>query len=104
MCKKIDHIIDLADEHIDIVSMETGEVYAIRHQCNMWEMCNYAENMPKTTIKTSRNCLEGYLTEQCATCPYWENSEDVCGCCCPFPIMECQHYVKMYNEREGIEQ
>lgn len=45
MCKRIDHTIDLADKHIDLVSMETGEVYAIRHQCNMWEVCDHAEEL-----------------------------------------------------------
>ena len=51
MCKRIDHTIDLADKHIDLVSMETGEVYAIRHQCNMWEVCNYAENIDALVAK-----------------------------------------------------
>ena len=48
----------------------------------------------------SRNCLEGYLTKQCATCNYWKNDRDSCGCGCPFPIMECEHFAKMYNESE----
>ena len=60
------------------------------------------KKIPKTTVKTSRNCLEGYLTEQCATCPYWKNDEDACGCCFPFPIMECSYFAKMYNEKEGV--
>ena len=51
MCKRIDNTIDLADKHIDLVSMETGEVYAIRHQCNMWEVCNYAENIDALLAK-----------------------------------------------------
>lgn len=51
MCKRIDNTIDLADKHIDIVSMETGEVYANRHQCNMWEVCNYAENIDALLAK-----------------------------------------------------
>lgn len=38
MCKRIDRAIDLADEHIDIVSMETGEVYAIRDSLGLWEI------------------------------------------------------------------
>ena len=62
------------------------------------------EKMLKTPIKTSRNCLEGYLTEQCETCPHWRNDRDACGCGCPFPIMECAHFAKMYNEREGVKQ
>ena len=45
MCKRIDHTIDLADKPINIVSMETGEVYAIRHQCNMWEVCDHTEEL-----------------------------------------------------------
>lgn len=61
------------------------------------------EKMLKTPIKTSRNCLEGYLTEQCANCKYWKNDADACGCGCPFPIMECEHFAKMYNEREGTQ-
>ena len=51
MCKRIDHTIDLADKHIDIVSMETGEVYAIRHQFNMWEVCDYAEKIEALLAK-----------------------------------------------------
>lgn len=59
------------------------------------------EKMLKTPIKTSRNCLEGYLTEACAECPHWKNDKEACGCSCPFPIMECEHFAQMYNEREG---
>ena len=51
MCKKIDLTIDLADKHIDIVSMATGEVLAIRHQCNMWEVCNHAEKIDALLTK-----------------------------------------------------
>lgn len=51
MCKKIDCTLDLADKSINLVSMETGEVYAIRHQCNMWEVCNYAENIEALLAK-----------------------------------------------------
>ena len=45
MCKRIDHTVALANKHIDLVSMETGEVYAIRHQCNMWEVCDHTEEL-----------------------------------------------------------
>lgn len=45
MCKRIDHTIALANKPIDIVSMETGEIYATRHQCNMWEVCDHAEEL-----------------------------------------------------------
>lgn len=51
ICKKIDNTTDLADKSINLISMETGEIYAIRHQCNMWEVCNYAENIEALLAK-----------------------------------------------------
>lgn len=35
-----------------------------------------------------RNCFEGYLTPDCASCPYWaDGTEASVGCATPFPIM-----------------
>ena len=47
-----------------------------------------------------KNCLEEYLTESCQNCEFWRNDETACGCNCPFPIMQCEAFAKMYNEAE----
>lgn len=47
-----------------------------------------------------KNCLEEYLTESCRNCEFWRNDETACGCYCPFPIMNCKAFEKMYNEAE----
>ena len=49
----------------------------------------------------SKNCLEGYLTEGCKTCPVWQNSEDSIGCGFRYDIMLCPHFAKMFNEAEN---
>ena len=41
MCKTIDNTPNLNDKHINIISMETGEVLAMRHNHNLWEFCYY---------------------------------------------------------------
>ena len=48
-----------------------------------------------------KNCLEEYLTESCQSCEFWRNDETTCGCACPFPIMHCEAFAKMYNEAEN---
>lgn len=58
------------------------------------------EKMLKAPENASRNCLVGYLTDQCATCCYWKTEGYPYGCGCPFPIMQCPHFATMYNERE----
>ncbi len=70
MCKKIDHTIYLADKHIYLVSMETGEIYAIRHQCNMWEVCNYAENID--TLLTKKHKYDKMLERGLITWAQYE--------------------------------
>lgn len=47
-----------------------------------------------------KNCLEEYLTESCRNCEFWRNDETARGCACPFPIMHCEAFEKMYNEAE----
>lgn len=49
------------------------------------------------------NCLEGYLTPACKTCPDWADGPDErgYGCACHFPIMDCPHYAKAYKEEEN---
>lgn len=37
----IDNTPNLQDKHIAIISMETGEILAIRHAGNLWEFCYY---------------------------------------------------------------
>lgn len=45
-----------------------------------------------------RNCFEGYLTPDCASCPYWaDGTEASVGCATPFPIMHCSSFARMYN-------
>lgn len=54
MCKKIDLKIALDNKRIDLVSMETCEVYAVRHECNMWEVCNYSEHIDALLTKKNK--------------------------------------------------
>ena len=52
-----------------------------------------------------RSCFDGYLTDGCVTCPDWADGSDPSkgfGCACHFPIMECEHFRKMYEEEEGV--
>lgn len=49
------------------------------------------------------NCLEGYLTPACASCPDWAdgtNPKRGVGCACHFPIMQCPHFRKACEEEE----
>ena len=48
----------------------------------------------------AKNCLDGYLTPGCATCPDWANGSDDrgIGCATHYPIMWCGHFAKMFNE------
>lgn len=48
-----------------------------------------------------KNCLEEYLTDSCQKCEFWRNDETACGCGCPFPIMHCEAFAKMYEEAEN---
>lgn len=50
-----------------------------------------------------KSCLDGYLTEKCANCPFWDDGTDDrgIGCAIPAPIMECPYFYKMFNEREA---
>ena len=53
-------------------------------------------------IFMSKNCLEGYLTPECKTCPDWRNTATECGCAIHAPIMSCRHFAKVYsNENES---
>ena len=51
-----------------------------------------------------KNCLEGYLTNACASCEFWrdgspdENGDTAIGCCCPFPIDHCTAFHQMCEE------
>lgn len=50
-----------------------------------------------------RNCLDGYLTEGCKTCPDWADGSDPnlgIGCACHFPIHLCPHFAKAMREDE----
>ena len=49
-----------------------------------------------------KSCLDGYLTEECATCNYWRNELSCCGCGAPFPIMHCDAFAKMYEAEENM--
>lgn len=47
-----------------------------------------------------KNCLEGYLTTACATCPDWADGTDDrgIGCAAHYPIMWCTHFAKMFEQ------
>lgn len=51
-------------------------------------------------IKISRNCLEGYLTPDCPTCPYWTDGSIgiSIGCNIPVPIDFCPSFKKVFKE------
>ena len=40
------------------------------------------------------------LTNECAICPFWRNSETESGCAYPRPIDECKAFNEMYNEKK----
>ena len=49
------------------------------------------------------NCLDGYLTPECANCADWADGSDLSrgiGCCSTVPIMWCPHYAKAVEEEE----
>lgn len=50
-----------------------------------------------------KSCLDGYLTEGCASCPDWADGSDDrgIGCAAHFPIMECPFFKKMVEEEEA---
>lgn len=50
-------------------------------------------------VKISNNCLEGYLTLECVTCPFWKNEKDCTGCAYPGPIDHCDAFHKVWEER-----
>ena len=46
--------------------------------------------------KLSTNCLEGFLTVECVTCPFWKNEKDCTGCAYPGPIDHCDAFHEMW--------
>lgn len=49
-----------------------------------------------------RNCFEGYLTTDCANCPYWADGTGAnIGCAAPFPIMHCSSFASTKNTIGG---
>lgn len=56
-----------------------------------------------------KNCLNGYLTKECANCPYWYNGADkdgnfAVGCGTPFPIDHCSAFHEMYEQEQSDKQ
>lgn len=50
-----------------------------------------------------KNCLEGYLTDECASCCDWSDGigeKTAIGCCCNFPIGMCKAFANMMKEQE----
>ena len=58
----IDNTPNLHDDHIDIVDMTTGEVYAIRHNGNLWEFCNYVAVNAEKYAKLEKSYKRGLIT------------------------------------------
>lgn len=52
---------------------------------------------------THNNCLDGYLTPECKTCPCWRNDNQSVGCAINIPIMYCPHYASMVEQRKLTE-
>lgn len=51
-----------------------------------------------------KNCFEGYLTPDCANCPYWaDGTGNSIGCAAPFPIMHCSSFERMYNAEQNLD-
>ena len=50
-----------------------------------------------------KSCFDGYLTEACATCPDWADGSDErgLGCATHYPIMECPHFARVFNEEQS---
>lgn len=52
-----------------------------------------------------KNCFEGYLTPDCANCPYWaDGTGNSIGCAAPFSIMHCSSFERMYNAEQNKEE
>ena len=58
----IDNTSNLHNEHIDIVDMTTGEVYAIRHNGNLWEFCNYIAVCDDRYYQLEKKYKRGLIT------------------------------------------
>lgn len=58
----LDNTTNLRNEHIDIVDMTTGEVYAIRHNSNLWEFCNYITIKDDRYYKLEKSYKRGLIT------------------------------------------
>ena len=51
-----------------------------------------------------KNCLDGYLTPECANCPFWCDGSDKSkgiGCNVPFPIDHCDAFRKEYEKEQN---
>lgn len=52
-----------------------------------------------------RNCLEEYLTPDCAACEFWADGSDPMrgiGCAAPFPIMHCESFAEQYEKDQEV--
>lgn len=45
-----------------------------------------------------KNCLDGYLTEECKDCEWWKNDEKSVGCSTPYPISNCETFSRAEKE------
>lgn len=56
-----------------------------------------------------KNCLNEYLTSECAACPYWwdgtpdKNGNVSVGCGAPFPIDHCEAFASMMKQEQEIQ-
>lgn len=46
-----------------------------------------------------KNCLDGYLTEECNDCGWWRNDEESVGCSAPYPISNCETFSRAEKEK-----
>lgn len=50
-----------------------------------------------------KSCLDGYLTDECASCPDWKDGTkegEWIGCGTHMPIMMCPYFAQMVEKEE----
>lgn len=62
MCNSIDNTCRLNNEHIAIVSMDTGEILAMRLDHKLWEFCYYTIDRGDRYNSIEKKYKRGFIT------------------------------------------
>lgn len=49
-----------------------------------------------------KSCFDEYLTDECEKCEFWKSNEKQIGCCCSFPIDECEPFKATEDSYERV--